>query len=61
MPQRGSFDELPLAQIVADFAAYYPPELSRSHASEASDFGDDGARERADERARAGAQEGTPT
>jgi transglutaminase-like putative cysteine protease len=55
--QRGSFDELPLAQIVADFAAYYPPELSRSPTADASDFGDDAARERA----RAGAQEGTPT
>jgi hypothetical protein len=41
--QRGSFDDMPLAQIAADFAAAYPRWLASAAAD--ADFERDAARE----------------
>jgi transglutaminase-like putative cysteine protease len=43
--QRGAFDDMPLAQIAADFAAHYPLVMQESGAMPAADFQADVARE----------------
>jgi hypothetical protein len=43
--QRGSFDDVPLAQMTADFALLYPSWLAQREAMRAGDFLADAARE----------------
>jgi len=45
LAQRGSFDDVPLARMVADFAAYYPGFRQQLGAMQRSDFLADVARE----------------